>query len=264
MSPRPYVPLHLHTEYSLLDGATMIKDLVAKAKHENMPAVAVTDHGVMFGAVELTKTCHEMGGVKPIIGMEGYIINGDITDKKTRPPLYHITLLARNQQGYKNLTKLASRAQLEGFYYKPRINKELLFDHREGLVVLSGCLGSEINQYLLAGDYERARSAASWHKEAFGADYFIELQDHGTPEDRTVNRQLVKISRELGIKLAAANDSHFTNKQDAIAHDALLCIQMGKLVTDRDRMKFSGWEYLKNGDEMSYLFRDHLDAEMIE
>ncbi len=262
--PRPYVPLHLHTEYSLLDGATMIKHLVKKAKAENMPAVAITDHGVMYGAVELTKTCHEMGGVKPIIGCEAYIIDGNITDKSSRQSLYHLTMLAQNKQGYRNLVKLNSRAHLNGYYYKPRINKQMLEEHKEGLIILSGCLGAELCQHLLKNDYDSARASAAWYKETLGDNYYIEVQDHGTPEDRKVNRELIKISRELGIKLCATNDSHFTNKHDAMAHDCLLCVQMGKLVTDANRMKFTGWEYIKNGDEMACLFRDHLDTEYIE
>lgn len=264
MSPRPYVPLHLHTEYSLLDGATMIKDLVKKAKAENMPAVAITDHGVMYGAVELTKACKEIGGVKPIIGLETYIIDGDPKDKSTKQPLYHLTVIARNLQGYRNLVKLCSKAQLEGFYYKPRINKALLEEYKEGLIVMSGCLGAELSQHLLKNDFDRARSVAGWYKETFGEEYYIEIQDHGYPEDRKVNQALITIARDLNVKICATNDSHFTNKQDAAAHDALLCIQMGKLVTDAQRMKFSGWEYLKNGDEMSFLFRDHLDNDIIE
>ena len=262
--PRPYVPLHLHTEYSLLDGATMVKDLVKKAKAENMPAVAITDHGVMYGAVELTKTCHEMGGVKPIIGLETYIIDGDIEDKSTKVPLYHLTVLARNLQGYRNLVKLCSRAHLRGYYYKPRINKDMLKEHSEGLIVLSGCLGAELSQHLLKDDVERATEVAAWYKDTFADNYYIEVQDHGYPEDRKVNTNLLKISRDLGVKLCATNDSHFTNKTDAIAHDALLCIQMGKNVTSPNRMKFSGWEYVKNGDEMSFLFRDHFDNDVIE
>ncbi len=262
--PRPYVPLHLHTEYSLLDGATMIKHLVKKAKAENMPAVAITDHGVMYGAVELTKTCHEMGGVKPIIGCEAYIIDGNITDKSSRQSLYHLTILAQNKQGYRNLVKLNSRAHLNGYYYKPRINKQMLEEHKEGLIILSGCLGAELCQHLLKNDFASARASAAWYKEVLGDNYYIEVQDHGTPEDRKVNRELIKISRELGIKLCATNDSHFTNKHDAMAHDCLLCVQMGKLVTDANRMKFTGWEYIKNGDEMACLFRDHLDSEYIE
>ncbi len=264
MSPRPYVPLHLHTEYSLLDGATMIKDLVKKAKAENMPAVAITDHGVMYGAVELTKACHEIGGVKPIVGYEAYIIDGDITDKKSKQSLYHLTILARNKTGYQNLVRLISRAHLNGYYYKPRINKEMLAEFKEGLIVLSGCLGAELSQYLLKDKYEEAKASAAWFKEVLGEDYYIEVQDHGVWEDRKVNKQLLRISRELGIKLCCTNDSHFTNREDARAHDCLLCIQMGKVVTDENRMKFTGWEYIKNGDEMSYLFRDHLDTEYIE
>ncbi|HEY9784824.1 MAG TPA: DNA polymerase III subunit alpha [Candidatus Obscuribacterales bacterium] len=264
MSPRPYVPLHLHTEYSLLDGATMIKDLVKKAKAENMPAVAITDHGVMYGAIELSKTCHETGGVKPIIGVEAYIIDGNIKDKTTRQSLYHLTMIARNKQGYRNLIKLNTRAHLEGYYYKPRINKEMLAENSDGLIILSGCLGAELCQHLLRDEYEKAKASAAWFKEIFGENYYLEIQDHGYPEDRKVNRQLIKISRELGIKLCATNDSHFTNKEDAMAHDCLLCIQMGKSVVHANRMKFSGWEYIKNGDEMAYLFRDHLDDEYIE
>jgi DNA polymerase-3 subunit alpha len=264
MSPRPYVPLHLHTEYSLLDGATMIKDLVKKAKAENMPAVAITDHGVMYGAVELTKTCQEYGGVKPIIGLEGYIIDGDITDKAKKTALYHLTMLARNKEGYKNLVRLISRAHVQGYYYKPRINKEMLATYSEGLIILSGCLGAELCQNLLKDDYDTARNIAAWYKDVFKENYYIEIQDHGYPEDRKVNRGLIQISKELNIKLAATNDSHFTNKKDAKAHDCLLCIQMGKNVTEPNRMKFSGWEYIKNGDEMSYLFRDHMDTEYID
>ncbi len=242
----------------------MIKDLVKKAKAENMPAVAITDHGVMYGAVELTKACHEIGGVKPIIGYEAYIIDGDITDKKSKQNLYHLTVLAQNKKGYQNLVRLVSRAHLNGYYYKPRINKQMLEEFGEGLIVLSGCLGAELSQYLLKDKYDEAKAAAAWFKEVLGDNYYIEIQDHGMWEDRKVNRELIKISRELGIKLACTNDSHFTNRDDARAHDCLLCIQMGKMVTDANRMKFTGWEYIKNGDEMSYLFRDHMDTEFIE
>lgn len=264
MSPRPYVPLHLHTEYSLLDGATRVDELVKKAKAENMPAVAITDHGVMYGAVELTKYCREVGGIKPIIGCEGYICDGDPTDKKTRQPIYHLTILAANRTGYQNLVRLISRAQLDGYYYKPRFNKEMLERFKDGLIVLSGCLGAQVNQFLLADQYDKAKAVASWYKETLGPNYYIEIQDHGYPEDRKVNRRLIQLSRELDLKLCATNDSHFTNRCDAVAHDALLCIQMGKVVTDANRMKFSGWEYVKNGDEMSFLFRDHLDTELID
>jgi DNA polymerase-3 subunit alpha len=241
-----------------------MKDLVKKAKAENMPAVAMTDHGVMYGAVELTKVCKEMGGVKPILGMEGYVIDGDMYDKSTKVPIYHLTLLARNQEGYKNLIKLCSRAHLDGYYYKPRMNHQLLEKHKEGLVVLSGCLGAELCQALLRDDYDAAKKTAAWYKETFGEHYYIEIQDHGQWEDRKVNIPLVKIARELGIKLVCTNDSHFTCKDDAMAHDAMLCISMGKQVLDTNRMKFTGWEYIKNGDEMAWLFRDHLDDEFIE
>ncbi len=192
-----------------------------------------------------------MGGVKPIIGCEGYIIDGNIKDKTKRTALYHLTMIAKNKQGYKNLVRLNTRAHLEGYYYKPRINKEMLEENREGLIVLSGCLGSEICQHILKDQYDEARRVASWYKEVLGDDYYLEIQDHGQVEDRKANRHLIQLSKELGIKLVATNDSHFTNKQDAQAHDCLLCIQMGKSVIESNRMKFTGWEYLKNGDEMS-------------
>jgi DNA polymerase-3 subunit alpha len=217
--PRPYVPLHLHTEYSLLDGATRIKDLVKKAKAENMPAVAITDHGVMYGAVELTKACYEIGGIKPILGYEAYIIDGDIEDKKTKQNLHHLTIIAQNKTGYMNLVKLVSRAHIKGFYYKPRINKQMLAEFSEGLVVLSGCLGAELAQFMLKDKYEEAKASAAWYKEVLGENYYLEIQDHGYWEDRKVNRQIVKLSRELGIKLVSTNDSHFTNKGDAQSHD---------------------------------------------
>jgi DNA polymerase-3 subunit alpha len=218
----------------------------------------------MYGAVELTKTCQYAGGVKPIIGCEAYIIDGDIRDKTSKQPLYHLTMMARNKEGYKNLVRLNSRAHIHGYYYKPRINKDMLAEHREGLIVLSGCLGAELCQHLLKDDYDKALAAADWYKQTFGEHYYIEIQDHGYPEDRKVNRSLLQIARTLDIPLAATNDSHFTNKQDAKAHDCLLCIQMGKNVVEPNRMKFSGWEYIKNGDEMAYLFRDHFDTEIID
>ena len=205
-----------------------------------------------------------MGGVKPILGCEIYIIDGDIANKTVKQPLYHLTVLARNRDGYRNLVWLNSRAHLDGYYYKPRMNKEMLREHSQGLIVLSGCLGSQLGQQLLKSDYGSARETANWFKDVFGENYYLEIQDHGMAEDRKVNQQLIQLSKELGIKLAATNDSHFTNKDDAVAHDCLLCVQMGKLVTDHERMKFTGWEYIKDGDEMFSLFRDHLDSEYIE
>ncbi|MBK9204993.1 MAG: PHP domain-containing protein [Candidatus Obscuribacter sp.] len=205
----------------------------------------------------MTKTCHEMGGVKPIIGCEAYIIDGEITDKTAKQPLYHLTMIARNKEGYKNLVRLNSRAHIQGYYYKPRINKQMLADHSEGLIVLSGCLGAELCQHLLKDDYAKARDVAAWYKDVLKDDYYIEIQDHGMPEDRRVNRGLIDIAKELNIKIVCTNDSHFTNKADAKAHDCLLCIQMGKNVTDSNRMKFTGWEYIKNGDGWLSLSRPY-------
>lgn len=179
-----FVPLHLHTEYSLLDGATRISDLVKHAKDNNMPACAITDHGVMYGSIEFYRTAKE-AGIKPIIGCEFYVNDGDIREKNpANTKLYHLVLIAKNKVGYKNLVKLTSVAHMEGFYYKPRINHELLEEYKEGLICASACLGGEICQYLLKGMPEKARETAEYYKKTFGEDYYIELQDHGMDEQK--------------------------------------------------------------------------------
>ncbi len=262
-----FVGLHIHSDYSLLDGASQLPELVNRAKELGMPAIALTDHGVMYGAIELLKVCNN-AGVKPIIGNEMYLINGDIT-KQQRRPRYHQVVLAKNTQGYKNLVKLTTLSHLEGMqgrgiFSRPCINKELLQQYREGLIVTSACLGGEVPQAILQKRPDIARKVAQWYKDVFGDDYYLELQDHGSPEDRIVNVEVVKIARELDIKIICTNDSHFISCSDVEAHDALLCIQTGKLITEDKRLRYSGTEYLKSADEMRLLFRDHLPDEVIE
>lgn len=261
-----FVPLHIHSDYSLLDGASQLPELVDRAIALGMKAIALTDHGVMYGAVELIKICRSKN-IKPIIGNEMYIINGDIT-KQERRPKYHQVVLAKNTQGYKNLVKLTTISHLEGvqgkgIFSRPCINKDLLKQYHEGLIVTSACLGGEIPQAILSGRPDAARKIAKWYKEVFGDDYYLEIQDHGSQEDRIVNVEIVKIARELGIKFIATNDSHFISCFDVEAHDALLCIQTGKLIIEDNRMRYSGTEYLKSAAEMKQLFRDHLPDDII-
>ncbi|NJM68191.1 MAG: DNA polymerase III subunit alpha [Acaryochloris sp. RU_4_1] len=261
-----FVGLHIHSDYSLLDGASQLPDLVARAVELNMPAIALTDHGVMYGAIGLVKACQKQG-IKPIIGNEMYVINGDIT-KQERRPRYHQVVLAKNQQGYRNLVKLTTISSLQGvqgrgIFARPCINKDLLAQHHEGLIVTSACLGGEVPQAIMQEKPEIARRIAQWYKDLFGEDYYLEIQDHGSQEDRVVNVELVRIAQELDIKIIATNDSHFISCYDVEAHDALLCIQTGKLIAEDKRLRYSGTEYLKTAEEMALLFRDHLQEEVI-
>ena len=261
-----FVPLHIHSDYSLLDGASQLPNLVDKAIELGMEAIALTDHGVMYGAIELIKICRNKN-VKAIIGNEMYIINGDIT-KQERRPRYHQIVLAKNTQGYKNLVKLTTTSNLKGvqgkgIFSRPCINKELLKEYHENLIVTSACLGGEIPQAILSGRPDAARKVAKWYQEVFGDDYYLEIQDHGSQEDRIVNVEIVKIAKELGIKFIATNDSHYISCFDVEAHDALLCIQTGKLIVEDKRMRYSGTEYLKSAEEMKQLFRDHLTDDVI-
>lgn len=264
-----FVGLHIHSDYSLLDGASQIPPLIDRALELGMPAIALTDHGVMYGAIELIKICRSKG-IKPIIGNEMYVINADIEhNTKKRYKKYHQVVLAKNTQGYKNLVKLTTISHLKGvqgkgIFSRPCINKELLAKYREGLIVTSACLGGEVPQRILNGDLEEARKVAKWYKDVFGDDYYLEIQDHGSQEDRIVNTELVKIARELEIKIVATNDSHFISCYDVEAHDALLCILTAKRITDDKRLRYSGTEYLKSADEMRQLFRDHLEDTLIE
>ncbi|MGQ4649010.1 DNA polymerase III subunit alpha [Lyngbya aestuarii] len=262
-----FVGLHIHSDYSLLDGASQLPALVDRALELGMPAIALTDHGVMYGAIELIKVCRGKG-IKPIIGNEMYVINGDI-EHKGRYRKYHQVVLAKNTLGYKNLVKLTTISHLKGvqgkgIFSRPCINKELLKQYHEGLIVTSACLGGEVPQAILKGDTALAREVARWYQEVFGEDYYLEIQDHGSMEDRVVNVEIVKIARELGIEIIATNDSHYTSCYDVEAHDALLCIQTGKLIVEDKRMRYSGTEYLKSAEEMAQLFRDHLPSEVIQ
>ncbi len=264
-----FVGLHIHSDYSLLDGASQLPQLVERAIELGMKAIALTDHGVMYGAVELIKTCRNKN-IKPIIGNEMYVINGDIEKKERRRiPKYHQVVLAKNTKGYKNLVKLTTISHLKGFqgsgiFGRPCINKELLAQYHEGLIVTSACLGGEIPQAIMAGRLDVARKTAQWYKDVFGDDYYLEIQDHGSPEDRIVNIEIVKIAKELEIKIIATNDSHYISCYDVEAHDALLCIQTKKLIAEDNRMRYSGTEYLKSAEEMAQLFRDHLPDEVIQ
>jgi DNA polymerase III subunit alpha len=262
-----FVPLHIHSDYSLLDGASQLPELIDRAIELEMKAIALTDHGVMYGAIELIKICR-IKNIKAIIGNEMYIINGDIT-KQERRPKYHQVVLAKSTKGYKNLVKLTSISHLEGvqgkgIFSRPCINKDLLKQYHEDLIVTSACLGGEIPQAIMSGRPDAARKVAQWYKDVFGDDYYLEIQDHGLQEDRIVNVEIVKIARELGIKVIATNDSHFISCYDVEAHDALLCIQTGKLIVEDNRMRYSGNEYLKSAEEMRKLFRDHLSDDVIE
>jgi DNA polymerase-3 subunit alpha len=262
-----FVGLHTHSDYSLLDGASQLPELVDRVVELGMPAIALTDHGVMYGAIELLKVC-KAKGVKPIIGNEMYVINGDIS-KQERRPRYHQIFLAKNTQGYKNLVKLTTISHLQGtqgkgIFSRPCINKDYIEQYCEGLIVTSGCRAGEVPQAILQGKPEIARRVARWYQDLFGEDYYLEIQDHGYLEDRIVNVELVNIARELDIQIIATNDSHFTGCSDVEAHDALLCIQTGKLITEEKRLRYSGTEYLKSAEEMHYLFRDHLPDAVIE
>jgi DNA polymerase-3 subunit alpha len=263
MSTPSFVHLHVHTHYSLLDGATRIEALIERAKQFNMPAVAITDHGNLFGAIEFY-TAARKAGVKPIIGCEAYIARGDrrARERGELKEAFHLLLLAMNLQGYQNLMRLASIGYTEGFYRKPRIDKEVLREFSSGLICTSTCIGGEIPQAFLTGDRAAAEEVAKTYLSIFGPDrFFIELQDHGIPEQRTLNPELVDMAGRLGVATIATNDVHYLDHDDVEAHDVLCCINTASLLTDEDRFKFSTDQfYFKNTEEMSALFPDHPEA----
>ena len=257
-----FVHLHIHSEFSLLDGANRIKDLPVRAKELGMKAMAITDHGVMYGAIDFYKACKKEG-IKPIIGCEVYVAPRTRFDKEPNIDnhYYHLILLAKNNQGYKNLSKLVSLGFVEGYYYKPRIDLEILEKYSEGLICLSACLAGAVNQALLNGQEEKAEEVALWHKKVFGEDYYIEIQNNGIPEQVLANQKLVKLARKLDIPLVATNDAHYLKKEDAYNHEVLLCIQTGKKMSDPDRMRFDTDElYVKSPEEMSEYFKAFPDA----
>ena len=257
-----FVHLHIHSEYSLLDGANRIKDLPIRAKELGMDAMAITDHGVMFGAIDFYKAC-KAAGVKPIIGCEVYVAPRTRHDKDPEldSKYNHLILLAKDNNGYKNLAKLVSLGYTEGFYYKPRIDKEILEKYHEGLVCCSACLAGEVNQAILRNDMEEAKKVALWFKNVFGDDYYLEIQNNGIKEQVLVNQKLIELSRELDIPLVATNDAHYLKREDAYNHEVLLCIQTGKRMNDPDRMRFETDElYVKSPEEMSEYFKNVPEA----
>lgn len=259
-----YVPLHLHTEYSLLDGAIRIKDLLAFCKENNMPAVAVTDHGVMYGDMELYELARD-SGVKPLMGCEFYVHDGDISEhNKDNNPCYHLVLIAKNNTGYANIIKLTSIAWCKGRYVKPRINWELLQQYHEGLICCSACLGGEVLQRLLKNDYDGAKAIAQKYKDLFGEDYYIELQDHGMEEQKRTNPDLIKIAQELDLKMVITNDSHYLRLEDADMHDTLLCMQTNSDKDDPNRFHFPNNEfYVKTPMQLRDSFK-WMDSEMFD
>ncbi|MFI5045037.1 MAG: DNA polymerase III subunit alpha, partial [Acidimicrobiales bacterium] len=270
--PDSFVHLHQHTEFSMLDGAARIGDIVGAAVADGQPAMGITDHGNMYGVLDFYKACRDRG-VKPIIGTEAYMAHDS---RAERPPrrgrvddsggeveggrklYYHLTLLAENNDGYKNLIQLASRAYMEGYYYKPRIDWELLEAHHDGVIATTGCLGGHVLQALMNTGFDAALEKAARLQDIFGRDnLFVEIQDQGLPEQKRTNPDLFEIARRIKAPLLATNDSHYVHREDAIAHDALLCVQTASLMSDPDRFKFHGDEhYLKSAREMRDVFSE--------
>ena len=257
-----FVHLHVHSEYSLLDGMCRIKDLPKRAKELGMKAIALTDHGVMFGAVSFFKECQKEG-IKPIIGCEVYVAPRSRFEKEANidDKYSHLILLAKNKTGYENLIKLVSLGFTEGYYYKPRIDLEILEQYSEGLICLSACLAGSVNKAILADDMEKAKEVALWHKRVFGEDYYLEIQNNGLPTQVMVNQKLIALSKELDIPLVATNDAHYLKQEDSYNHEILLCIQTGKRMTDEDRMRFETDEfYIKSPEEMADYFSNVPEA----
>ena len=238
--------LHVHTEYSLLDGSNKIKEYVARVKELGMNSAAITDHGVMFGVIDFYRAAKE-AGINPILGCEVYVAPGSRFDKETQTGenrYYHLVLLAENNQGYSNLMKIVSAGFVEGYYYKPRVDMEVLEKYHEGIIALSACLAGEVARYLSRGLYEEGKKAALRYEQIFGkGNFFLELQDHGIAQQQIVNQQLIRMNQETGIDLVCTNDVHYTYADDAAPHDILLCIQTGKKVEDEDRMRYEGGQY---------------------
>ncbi len=271
-----FVHLHTHSEFSMLDGASKVRDLVSAAVKDGQPALGVTDHGNMYGVLDFYKECKKQG-INPVIGIEAYMAANSRLERPTRKGkvddtggeaeggeklYYHLTLLAENSQGYKNLIKLSSLAYLEGYYYKPRLDWELLERYHDGVIASTGCLGGLVLQALLRDDFEQAKSTAGRLQDIFGRDsLFVELQDHGLKEQIKTNPDLVRLAKEIGAPLLATNDSHYTRRSDAEIHDALLCVQTGATLLDEKRFRFHGEEhYLKSAEEMRRLFSQYPEA----
>ena len=259
-----FVHLHVHTEYSLLDGSNKIKEYVSRVKELGMDSAAITDHGVMYGVIDFYREAHRQG-INPILGCEVYVAPNSRFDREVTggdDRYYHLVLLAENNTGYANLMKIVSKGFVEGYYYKPRVDKSLLREYHEGIIALSACLAGEVQRYIVKGLYDEAKKTALEYQEIFGEDnYFLELQDHGIPDQALVNQQLLKMSQETGIGLVATNDVHYTYAEDAKPHDILLCIQTGKKLSDENRMRYEGGQYyVKSPEEMEKLFPYALQA----
>ncbi|MBO5489207.1 MAG: PHP domain-containing protein, partial [Eubacterium sp.] len=256
-----FTHLHVHTEYSLLDGSSKISELVSRAKELGMDSIAITDHGVMYGVIDFYRAAKAVG-IKPILGCEVYVAPGSRFDREAGKNseddsrYHHLVLLAENDLGYHNLMKIVSKGFTEGFYYKPRVDYEVLETYHEGVIALSACLAGAVPYYLRRGLYEEAKEEALKLQNIFGqGNFFLELQDHGIPEQQTVNTGLLRMHKDLGIDLVATNDVHYIYDSDAEAHDILLCIQTGKKVSDENRMRYEGGQYyLKSPEEMEALF----------
>ena len=233
-----FVHLHNHTQYSMLDGACRVDRMIKLAKEYGMPAVAITDHGNLFGAIDFYKTANN-AGIKPIIGIEAYIINGELESETGKNEFrYHLILLAQNEQGYKNLMKLSSYSYIKGFYYKPRISKTLLKQYNEGLICLSACVKGEIPALIYNDRIKQAEEVALWYKDLFQERFYIEIQDHNLEPEKKILPRLIDLAKKLEIPMVLTNDCHYLNKNDYEAHDILLCIQTGKLLHDPDRFHY--------------------------
>ena len=253
-----FTHLHVHTEYSLLDGSNKIQEYVARVKELGMDSAAITDHGVMYGVIDFYRAA-KAAGINPILGCEVYVAPGSRFDREAgsgEDRYYHLVLLAENNQGYSNLMKIVSKGFVEGFYYKPRVDLEVLEKYHEGIIALSACLAGEVAKYLTRGMYEDAKAAALRYQDIFGkGNFFLEMQDHGIPQQQTVNQQLLKMHKETGIDLVVTNDVHYTLAEDAQPHDVLLCLQTGKKLADENRMRYEGGQYyVKSPQEMEMLF----------
>ena len=260
-----FAHLHVHTEYSLLDGSNKIKECVARVKELGMNSVAITDHGVMYGVIDFYRAA-KAAGIKPVLGCEVYVAPGSRFDKEAvgsgDDRYYHLVLLAENDIGYHNLMKIVSRGFTEGYYYKPRVDIEVLQEFHEGIIALSACLAGEVQKNILRGMYEEGKAAALRYQDIFGkGNFFLELQDHGMQEQQIVNQSLLRMAQETGIELVATNDVHYTYAEDVKPHDILLCIQTGKKLEDEDRMRYEGGQYyIKSEEEMRQLFPYALQA----
>src|SRR6267154_5032365 len=261
MSISEFVHLHLHSDYSLLDGACDVEKLVERVAELGMPAVSMTDHGNIFGAVHFVNAAHKEG-VKPIVGCELYICKKDDHRISRTPPdgdtYNHLLVLAENEEGYRNLVKITSEASLHGFYYKPRVSKKFLAEHSRGLIGLSGCLKGEVAERLMEGNYDAARSAAGFYRDLFGKEnFFLEIQDQGLEMEHRIRSDLFRLEKDLGLPMVATNDSHYLCEDDAHAQDVMLCIQTGKSIQETNRMKFQGSGFfVKSHDEMYRVFKD--------